>query len=146
MRAARVVPVAVVAIFAVIAVACVLPARLFSITIPAGPATKQLAVTLEDRTGLVQALGRAQPGQFNLEEGVGAPDKPDVLVVSWTGGSCDLEAHVVFSGTGGGYLMTVTTERNPGFCDLAGVLRTVSLGLSSPVDPSLVRLDVDHGG
>ena len=141
-----VVPVAVVALVAVVAVACVLPARLFSMTIPAGPATKELAVTLEDRTGLVQAFGPAQPGQFNLIESVGAPDKPDVLVVSWTGGSCDVEAHLVFSGKDGAYLITSKTKRDRGVCDQQGVLRTVSIGLSSPVDPTLVRLDVDHGG
>ena len=48
-----------------------------------------LPVTLEDRTGLVQAFGPAQPGQFNLFDGVKADANPTVLVVSWVGGLCD---------------------------------------------------------
>src|SRR6476659_3880729 len=48
MRAATLAPVAVLAL---VAIACVLPARLFSTTLPAGPATKELSVTLEDHTG-----------------------------------------------------------------------------------------------
>ena len=119
--------------------ACFAPSRLFVTTVKGGLVADDLAVTLEDRTGLVQAFGPAQPGQFNLLDGVKADRDPSVLVVSWVGGLCDRTTHLVFAAANGEYSVTETTERE-GACRDAGVRRTVSIGLTSPVDAATVTL------
>jgi len=119
--------------------ACLAPSKLFVTSLKGGLVADDLAVSLEDRTGLVQAFGPAQPGQFNLFDGVKADANPTVLVVSWLGGVCDRATHLVFAAANGEYLITETTERE-GACRDAGVRRTVSIGLTSPVDAATVTL------
>jgi hypothetical protein len=119
--------------------ACLAPSHLFVTTVRGGLVADDLAVTLEDRTGLVQAFGPAQPGQFNLSDGVKGDADPTVLVVSWTGGICDRASHLVFAVANGEYSVTETTERQVP-CRDAGTRRTVSIGLSSPIDASTVTL------
>lgn len=119
--------------------ACLAPSKLFVTSLKGGLVADDLAVSLEDRTGLVQAFGPAQPGQFNLFDGVKADANPTVLVVSWLGGVCDRATHLVFAAANGEYSVTETTERE-GACRDAGVRRTVSIGLTSPVDAATVTL------
>jgi len=119
--------------------ACLAPSKLFVTSLKGGLVADDHAVTLEDRTGLVQAFGPAQPGQFNLFDGVKADANPTVLVVSWLGGLCDRATHLVFAAANGEYSVTETTERE-GACRDAGVRRTVSIGLTSPIDAATVTL------
>jgi hypothetical protein len=124
---------------ALVASACLAPSHLFATTVKGGLVADDLAVTLEDHTGLVQAFGPAQPGQFNLFDGVKADADPTVLVVSWVGGICDRATHLVFAAANDEYSVTETSERvTP--CRDAGTRRTVSIGLSSPIDASTVTL------
>jgi hypothetical protein len=130
----------VAVLFSALAVAaCLAPSHLFVTSLKGGLVADDLAVTLEDRTGLVQAFGPAQPGQFNLFDGVKADANPSVLVVTWLGGICDRSTHLVFAGAGGLYSVSETTEREAP-CRDAGIRRTVSIGLSSPIDSSAVTL------
>jgi hypothetical protein len=122
------------------AVACLVPARLFVTSLKGGLVADDLDVTLEDRTGLVQAFGPAQPGQFNLFDGVRGDADPTVLVVTWLGGRCDRATHLVFAGADGQYAVTETTELDVA-CRNAAVRRTVTIGLASPIDPSTVTLE-----
>jgi hypothetical protein len=125
---------------AVAVIACLAPSALFVTSLKGGLVADDLAVTLEDRTGLVRAFGPAQPGQFNLFDGVKADADPTVLVVSWLGGRCDRATHLVFTAAGSRYAVTETTELD-GACRNAGVRRTVSIGFAAPIDPSTVTLD-----
>ena len=130
----------VAVLFSALAVAaCLAPSNLFVTSLKGGLVADDLAVTLEDRTGLVQAFGPAQPGQFNLFDGVKADANPTVLVVSWLGGVCDRATHLVFAAANGEYSVTETTEREAA-CRDASVRRTVSIGLSSPIDAATVTL------
>jgi len=130
----------VAVLFSALAVAaCLAPSKLFVTSLKGGLVADDLAVTLEDRTGLVQAFGPAQPGQFNLFDGVKADANPTVLVVSWLGGLCDRATHLVFAAANGEYSVTETTEREAA-CRDASVRRTVSIGLSSPIDAATVTL------
>ena len=130
----------VAVLFSALAVAaCLAPSNLFVTSLKGGLVADDLAVTLEDRTGLVQAFGPAQPGQFNLSDGVKADANPTVLVVSWLGGLCDRATHLVFAAANGEYSVTETTEREAA-CRDASVRRTVSIGLTSPVDAATVTL------
>jgi hypothetical protein len=123
----------------VVASACLAPARLFVTVVKGGLVADDLSVTLEDHTGLVQAFGPAQPGQFNLFDGVKGDADPTVLVVSWIGGICDRASHLVFAAANGEYSVTETSERvTP--CRDGSTRRTVSIGLSSPIDASTVTL------
>jgi hypothetical protein len=129
---------AVVVLSSALAVsACLTPSHLFATTVKGGLVAEDLAVTLEDHTGLVQAFGPAQPGQFNLSDGVKADHDPTVLVVTWTGGICDRVTHLVFASAGGVYSLTETSERETP-CRDAGRRRTVSIGFASPIDASTV--------
>jgi hypothetical protein len=135
-------PAALVLALAVFTVAgCLLPARPFSIELPGDIVVDDLPVTLEDKTGLVQAIGLALPGQFNLVEGVGPGDNASMLVVSWLGGSCDVRTHLTFDRRDGGYVIEATTEGTSP-CRSSGHLRTVTLLMAEPVDPTLVTLEV----
>ena len=130
----------VAVLFSALAVAaCLAPSKLFVTSLNGGLVADDLAVSLEDRTGLVQAFGPAQPGQFNLSDGVRADANPTVLVVSWLGGVCDRTTHLVFAAANGEYSVTETTEREAA-CRDASVRRTVSIGLSSPIDAATVTL------
>jgi len=130
----------VAVLFSALAVAaCLAPSNLFVTSLKGGLVADDLAVTLEDRTGLVQAFGPAQPGQFNLSDGVKADANPTVLVVSWLGGLCDRATHLVFAAANGEYSVTETTEREAA-CRDASVRRTVSIGLTSPIDAATVTL------
>ena len=120
--------------------ACLAPSRLFVTVVKGGLVAQDLTVTLEDRTGVVQAFGPAQPGQFNLIDGVQADRDPTVLVVTWLGGMCDRTTHLVFAAANGDYSVTETTEREAA-CRDASIRRTVSIGLASPINPSMVRLE-----
>jgi hypothetical protein len=120
-------------------VACLAPSQLFVTVVRGGLVADDLTVTLEDQTGLVQAFGPAQPGQFNLFDGVKLDRDPTVLVVTWLGGICDRTTHLVFAAANGEYSVTETTERVAA-CRDASIRRTVSIGLASPVDASLVTL------
>src|SRR5262249_13942854 len=119
--------------------ACLAPSHLFATTVKGGLVADDLSVTLEDLTGLVQAFGPAQPGQFNLSDGVKADADPTVLVVTWLGGVCDRSTHLVFAAANGEYTVTETSERELP-CRDAGRTRTVSIGLSAPIDISTVTL------
>jgi hypothetical protein len=131
---------AVLLLSAVTVVGCLVPSTLFVTSLKGGLVADDLAVTLEDRTGLVRAFGPAQPGQLNLFDGVKADADLTVLVVTWLGGRCDRATHLVFTGADGRYAVTETTEREVA-CRDAGIRRTVSIGLASPIDPSTVTLE-----
>jgi hypothetical protein len=120
--------------------ACLLPARQLSTVVPGRGVVNDLAVTLEDRTGLVRVLGPAQPGQFNIRDGVKTGDDPSQLVVTWVGGSCDHQTHLTFEARGDGYAIVERTEQAD-TCDASGLIRTVTFGLTRPIDPDLVTLD-----
>jgi hypothetical protein len=120
--------------------ACLAPSHLFVTTVKGGLVADDLSVTLEDHTGLVQAFGPAQPGQFNLSDGVKRDADPTVLVVTWLGGLCDRATHLVFASANGAYTVTETSERETP-CRDAGRRRTVSIGLASPIDASSVTFE-----
>jgi hypothetical protein len=126
-------------LLALVLSACFAPSRLFVTTVKGGLVADDLAVTLEDRTGLVQAFGPAQPGQLNLADGVRGDRDPTVFVVSWLGGLCDRTTHLVFAAANGEYSVTETTER-VAVCRDASVRRTVTVGLTAPIDLSTVTL------
>jgi hypothetical protein len=112
--------------------ACLLPARHFSLVLTDDRPIEDLPVTFEDRTGLVEAVGPAQPGQFNLGQGVSPGEGPSELVISWVGGTCDHRTHLVLDARDGRYTVVETTDR-ASTCTLAGVVRTVTIALSSPL-------------
>ena len=130
-------------IVAVLAVtACLLPATRFELTLSGSGVIDDLPVTLEDRTGQVDAVAPALPGQLNFQEGVAPGDDPSDLVVSWLGGACDLGTHLVVAAAGDGYTITEHTKRADA-CRSQAVLRTVTLRLETPIDPALVQLDTE---
>jgi hypothetical protein len=131
---------AVTLLIVLLGAGCQLPAHLFSVRLSGDGIVEDLPVTVEDRTDLIRVVGPAQPGQFNLTEGVTTQGDPSVLVVSWMGGRCDDGAHLTFDEREGAYsIVVMTTSAAP--CSGDGVLRTVSLGLTAPVDPDAVTLE-----
>ena len=132
--------VACLVIAAVSVAACLLPSRMFSLTLAGDQSIPALPVTLEDRTGLVGAVGPALPGQFNFEEGVGPGADPSDLVVSWLGGACDVATHLVLSGRDDAYTISEQTDQKPGACTLQAYLRTVTIRFATPINPDAVVL------
>ena len=120
---------------------CLAPSRLFATTVGGGLVADDLAVTLEDRTGLVQAFGPAQPGQFNLFDGVKADANPTVLVsvvARWPLRPGDAP------GVRGGERRVLGHGDDRARSRLPGRERAphVSIGLTSPIDASTVTCSV----
>ena len=135
MRAARLVSIAT------LVTACLLPAAQFSLTLDGKGVVHDLPVIVEDRSGQLLAVAAALPGQFNIQEGVAAGDVPSDLVVTWLGGMCDDRAHLVIDEVGAAYSIVETTESDAGSCRLGGILRTVTLRFSGPIDPARVTVE-----
>jgi len=133
MRAALLIPIAILVI------ACLLPARQFSLTLDGKGVVDDLPVIVEDRSGQLLAVAAALPGQFNIQEGVAAGDVPSDVVVTWLGGQCDDRAHLAVDAMDGIYTIVETTEAARS-CTLAGFLRTVTLRFTAPVRPGSVTL------
>lgn len=118
------------------------PAR-WQTTLPgAAGGPPALPVTLDDRTGLVAAIGQPPvDGDIGFPEGVSnLAGKPDVLAVTWTTGACTERAHMVFDRVGNGYRLSVTVIDRPGPCDGIGYGRTIAVSLAAPLDARSVEL------
>ncbi|MCI0583145.1 MAG: hypothetical protein L0227_09695 [Chloroflexi bacterium] len=108
-----------------------------------GDLVAPLPVTLIDRTGLVTGVLSEVPIGFDRgDDGVAnIPDHPDLLVVSWTGGMCDIEVAMLFERTAG-HQIAEHTEAGQGGCFLAAIGRSVVIQLRSPVGAETVTFTV----
>jgi hypothetical protein len=134
---------------------CVLPSRQFTARFPSDGFLEAVPVVLEDRTSLVESISTGPPGPMEIHDGeVGAAADPTMLVVTWLGGACDRETHLIFERVEGNrYRIVEETRTTGGACILLGVTRTVTLKLSEPLDATTVTLEsrsdrgsADQGG
>ncbi len=100
-----------------------------------------LPVVLEDRTGLVTAIGQpALAGEFSFRDGVtNMPGRMDQLAVTWLTGACTLGSHMTFEPIDGGYRLSVADRDSGGACILIGYGRTMTIDLDAPVDAGTVQ-------
>lgn len=138
-----------------VAAGCVLPSRQFMARFPSNGSLEALPVVLEDRAGLVESISIGPPGPMEIHDGeVAATADPTILVVTWLGGACDRETHLILERIEGGrYPIVEETPMTGGACILLGVTRTVTLKLSEPLDATTVTLEsrpdrgsADQGG
>ena len=97
----------------------------FSVIVPGDGLIEPLPVDLVDQTGTVVAMGIAKGG---VMDGVVAdPADPAVLVVSWTGGTCDVRTTLTVEPTIDTIRISEATEERPGGCLLAGIARSIAI-------------------
>jgi hypothetical protein len=111
----------------------------FDVVFPAVGDIAALPVTIVDRTGRVVSVEPTAPGAGG-DVAERDPARPNALVIPWTGGMCDLRADVAVVQVGPEIHVGIHTDRADGPCRLAGIVRTLSLGLNGPVDPSIVTV------
>ena len=129
-------------IVALLLAACLPPSgRQFQATLGIA-ADEPLPVTLGDQTGLVEGIEPAwldnppPVSSFTLASG----RSPHEFVALWLGGLCDNEAILSLTATASGYAMHIEVRRKFGSCPGAGVVRSLRIELSKPVDPDTVTL------
>ncbi len=110
----------------------------FGVVMPADGTIKPLAVSLTDRSGIVESIAVGEPTGTGDAEVSNAADRGDLLLVSWTGGGCDHRVSFTFDDDGGGYALSGTTDRDSS-CLLVGVLREIRIDLLKDVSASKVR-------
>ena len=128
----------VVGLCLVLAAGCLPSDRGFGVVIPGEGLQKALAVSLNDKAGILDGIALGEPTGGTEPAISSLPDHQDVLVVTWIGGECDHRVNFVLDDDGGSYVLTGTAERDAG-CTLVGIIRTIQVDLSKDVDPSLIR-------
>lgn len=110
----------------------------FEAVFPAMGEVAALPVTVVDRTMLARAV--EPTGSDRIEAVARHPGRPDTLLVTWTGGPCDRAAQLEIVPVGPTIRIAVRSEPTCGF--LSGIMRTLAVRFSHPVDPSLVTVEV----
>jgi hypothetical protein len=111
-----------------------------------------LIVTVEDRTGRVVNLEVADqlPGGQAMEASVALmrdPVEPDVLVLGWIGGACDIETVITISPVElDRATVAMRTDVKPGECPAVGIERVAIITLDGPVDLSRTSLEIEGDG
>ena len=109
----------------------------FSVVLPGHEFVDPLAVVVIDRTGAVTAVVVAQG---NFQEGiVAAPADPEILIVTWMGGMCDVSTTLTIEPTIDTIRISEATETRPGGCRLAGIMRSVAIRFDPPLAPEFAE-------
>lgn len=109
----------------------------FSVIVPGSVDVDQLPVDLVDHTGTVVAMGIAN-GRV-LDGVVADPADPAVLVVSWTGGTCDVRTTLTVEPTIDTIRINEATEERPGGCSTAGIARSIAIRFEPRLPIDLVE-------
>ena len=114
------------------------PDGAFSVVIAGRDRIDPLAVDVVDLTGTVTAV---VAGQGNVQEGIeAAPADPDVLIVTWMGGMCDVRTTLTLEPTLDTMRISEVTEKRPDACRAMGIMRSVAIRFDPPVAPGFVEL------
>ena len=114
------------------------PDGTFSVVIAGRDSIDPLAVDVVDRTGTVTAVIVAE-GPF--QEGIAAaPADPDVLIVTWMGGLCDIHTTLTLEPTLDTMRISEVTEQRPDACRAMGVMRSIAIRFDPPLAPGFVEL------
>lgn len=118
----------------VLLAACQSTGRTFQVTVQT-TSNDPLPVSLTDQTGVVTGISQAADFTSSLEPIVRAdPSEPRALVLSWTGGVCDVAATVTVVKLEGSYVIRLASqEKTGGGCPSAGVPRGIRLATSDPL-------------
>ena len=119
-------------VIALLAAACGTGDRSFTVTFAARDGVNALPVTIVDRTGTITLVEFAAGAPVTREHVSNVPGKPNELVVSWIGGTCDTATRLQFTRSGSGYEISEHTERAAS-CDLKGIPRAIALHLGAPI-------------
>ena len=114
-----------------------------------------LQVILVDETGLVIALEQPPPGDPPHPDGLStaAPGRPgpdefrlNGFFFTWMGGACDAWTILRFERVGEVLHLEATTEVRPVSCFAVGIVRSVWIGTTEPIDVAGVEIEVWHDG
>ena len=109
----------------------------FRVILPGHELVDPLAVEVIDRTGTVKAV---MVGQGNFQEGIeAAPADPEILIVTWMGGMCDVSTTLTVEPTIDTIRIGEATETRPGGCRLAGIMRSVAIRFDPPLAPEFAE-------
>lgn len=113
--------------------------RSFAVTIPGQASISPLLAVLLDKSGVIQSVAAEVPAATESDSAItNPPEEPDVLLVTWIGGTCDHRVEFVFDGGADAYTLSGVTERDSG-CTLSGIARSIRIQLSTPVPADTVE-------
>ena len=113
------------------------PEGTFRVVMPGHEFVDPLPVMVNDNTGTVTAV---VVGQGNFQEGIEvAPAEPDLLIVTWMGGMCDMSTTLTVEPTIDTIRIIETTETRPGGCRLAGIMRSVAIRFDPALKPEFAE-------
>ncbi len=97
-------------------------------------------IRVTDRSGKVTNV-EFDPAGLDPVSPVTVPaGEPDMLDVTWTGGTCDMTTDITITGTGVGLAVAVAITSNGRVCDSIGIARVIRLTLAQPVPPAAVTV------
>ena len=109
----------------------------FSVVLPGQDVVDPLAVEVIDRTRTVTAV---VVGQGNFPEGIeAAPGDPEILIVTWMGGMCDVSTTLTIEPTIDTIRISEAIETRPGECRLAGIMRSVAIRFDPLLAPEFAE-------
>ena len=116
--------------------------RSFAVTIPGQAGISPLLTVLLDKSGVIESIAAEVPTATESDIDVAnPPGEPDVLLVTWIGGTCDHRVEFVFDGGADAYTLSGVTERDSG-CTLSGIARSIRMQMSTPVSADTVEFQL----
>jgi hypothetical protein len=130
-------------ILATLLIGCGVKGERFETTLSTATGEFPLPVELGDGTDLVIGIEPADPDEWTGILPTVEVDPTDrlSLIFRWLGGMCDNNAVIAFQALESGYSLHLGVARKLGLgCPAAGVLRSVRIRTSIPIDADSIRI------
>lgn len=124
-------------VIAAAALGCGSSDRTFRVEFAARQGVDALPVTVVDRTGAITLVEIAPGAPIGRGHMSSIPGRPNLLILSWIGGTCDHATELRFERRDDGYELSEHTDRADN-CDLMGIPRAIALHLSLAITPESV--------
>ena len=101
---------------------------------------KTFVVNVRDTSGRIEDVEIDPQAVQGLGGPANPPGQPDVLIVPWTGGTCDEQTDIEVAANGSGLSISITTATAAGDCDAMGVAHAIRLTGSAAVPVASVTV------
>lgn len=99
---------------------------------------RTFVVNVRDTSGRIDNVEIDPEGSDPFGEIANPPGQPNVLIVPWTGGSCDEQTDIEIVADGAGLSISMSTRSTAGACDAMGVGHLLRITGSSPLPAAAV--------
>lgn len=99
---------------------------------------RTFVVNVRDTSGRIDSVEIDPAGADPFGEITNPPGQPNVLLVPWTGGSCDEQTDIEIAANGAGLSISLSTRSTAGACDAMGVGHLLRITGTSPLPAAAV--------